>query len=157
MIQVINGFISYKGKMYDSKSGPIELPESAEKRLVAHGAAMLVRNATASNAAPAGEIAADIPRVNTSEQECPAETPSAPLDGITLDDCITFDESGHMTEESLMQMTRANMEALAEDLGLDVRKCKNKSEIAALIAQVEVGLDEQRGEEPPVIGAAMPE
>ena len=159
MIQVINGFISYKGKMYDSKSGPIELPESAEKRLVAHGAAMFVGNATASSAAPAGEIAADIPCVNTSDQEHPAEAtlaPPAEPDEPAPEDCIDIVD-GHMTVESLMKMTRADMEALAEDLGLDVKKCKNKSEIAALIAQVEVGLDEQHGEEPPVIGAAMPE
>lgn len=155
MIQIINGFISYKGKMYDNKSGPIELPEASEKRLVEHGTAKYVGFVSASNAAPAGENSAAAACVNTSEQNRPAEAPPAPLDGIALDNCITFDENGHMTAESLMQMTRTNMEALAEDLGLDVKKCKNKAEIASLLAQVEIDLAAQDGEIP-VPGVAMP-
>ena len=162
LIQIINGtyglnddgFIRPKTR----QDGPFNVPDAEAKRLVELGVAEYATKALASPPAPAGENALEI--VNTSDQEYPAETPLAPPtepDEPAPEDCIDIVD-GHMTVESLMKMTRADMEALAEDLGLDnVKKCKNKSEITALIAQVEVGLDEQHGEEPPVIGAAMPE
>ncbi len=46
--------------------------------------------------------------------------------------------NGHMTFDSLMGLTRSNMEKMAEDMGLDIRKCKNKSDIANLLSAVEV-------------------
>lgn len=65
---------------------------------------------------------------------------------------------GHFTVESLMEMTRANMEKLAGDLGVDVSKCKNKSDVAAALAAVEVepGEPEGDGETPPDLGVAPP-
>lgn len=66
--------------------------------------------------------------------------------------------NGHFTVESLMEMTRTNMEKLAADLSVDVSKCKNKSDIAAALAAVEVepGELEEDGETPPDLGAAPP-
>ena len=45
---------------------------------------------------------------------------------------------GHFTVDSLMTLTRESMEELARDLGLDSAKCKNKSELAQLLAAVEL-------------------
>lgn len=64
---------------------------------------------------------------------------------------------GHFTKESLMGMTRANLEKLAEDLGVNVSKCKNKTEIATLLAAIEVGEPpEADTEAPPDLGAEAP-
>ena len=157
MIQMICGYTGIGTKLVGPKDGPFELTPEAEKRLVERGVAEYATKALASPPAPAGENAPEVPGVNTSEGEQPAEAPLAPPAEAEPDpkDCIDIVD-GHMTVESLMELTRADMEALAEDLGLDVKKCKNKSEIAALIAQVEVGLDEQHGEGP-ALSAALPE
>ena len=157
MIQMICGYTGVGTKLVGPKDGPFELSPEAEKRLVERGVAEYATKPLASPPAPAGENALEVPGVNTSEGEQPAEAPLAPPAEAEPDpkDCIDIVD-GHMTVESLMTMTRADMEALAEDLGLDVKKCKNKSEIAALIAQVEVGLDEQHGEGP-ALSAALPE
>ena len=50
------------------------------------------------------------------------------------------------------------MEKLAADLGVNVSKCKNKSEIAALVSAVEVepGGADGDDEAPPDLGAAAP-
>lgn len=65
---------------------------------------------------------------------------------------------GHFTVESLMEMTRDNMEKLATALNVDVSKCKNKPDIAAALAAVEVYVKklEEDGETPPELGAAPP-
>jgi len=62
---------------------------------------------------------------------------------------------GHFTTESLMELSRAEMEKLAADLGVDVKKCRNKSDIAALLVTVEVHADGD-GEAPPELGAEAP-
>lgn len=62
-------------------------------------------------------------------------------DGAVIPDELDIVD-GHFTEDSLMTMTRADMEHLAEDFGVDVSKCKNKGEIAKLLAAVELELNE---------------
>lgn len=65
---------------------------------------------------------------------------------------------GHFTVESLMEMTRTNMEKLAAFLNVDISKCKNKPDIAAALSAVEVYLKkpEEDGETPPDLGVAPP-
>ena len=148
-----DGFIRPKTRQDD----PFEVPDAEAKRLVELGVAEYATKALASPPAPAGENAPEVPGVNTSEGEQPAEAPLAPPAEAepAPEDCIDIVD-GHMTVESLMELTRADMEALAEDLGLDVKKCRNKGEIAALIAQVEIDPDQQHGEGPD-LAAALPE
>lgn len=162
LIHIINGtYGHYEGEWLKPKTRldpPFEVSDEEADRLVGLGVAEYATKALASQPEPAGESAPEVPGVNTSETKEPAEAPLAPpaeTDEPAPEDCIDIVD-GHMTVESLMTMTRADMEALAEDLGLDVKKCKNKSDIAALIAQVEVGLDEQHGEGP-ALSAALPE
>lgn len=60
---------------------------------------------------------------------------------------------GHFTVESLMKMERKEMEALAADLEIEadaIKKCKNKTELANLIAKVEVAVEDDGDDEPPV-------
>ncbi len=162
LIHIINGtYGHYEGEWLKPKTRldpPFEVSDEEADRLVGLGVAEYATKALASQPEPAGESAPEVPGVNTSETKEPAEAPLAPPaehDEPEPEDCIDIVD-GHMTVESLMKLTRADMEALAEDLGLDVKKCRNKSEIAALIAQVEVGLDEQHGEGPD-LAAALPE
>lgn len=61
----------------------------------------------------------------------------AALDGVGIPDTLDIVE-GHFTVDSLMTLTRESMEELARDLGLDSAKCKNKSELAQLLAAVEL-------------------
>lgn len=64
---------------------------------------------------------------------------------------------GYFTMESLMGLTRPNMEKLAGDLGVDVSRCKNKSEIAELLAAVKVETDKPEDSDIlPELGAAPP-
>ena len=70
---------------------------------------------------------------------------------------------GHFVVEKLMILERKDMEALAADLEISadaIKKCKNKSELAALIAEVEVEPGEEdgvdTGETPPDLGAENP-
>lgn len=154
MIHMICGYTGVGTKLVGPKDGPFELSPEAEKRLVDLGVAEYVGKALASPPADEGESAPALTGENTSEDIKPAEAALAPLEGLSLDDCIEIDESGHMTVESLMKMTRANMEALASDLGIDVAKCRNKSEIAALLTQVEMDAGQ---EDAPQLGAALPQ
>ncbi len=85
--------------------------------------------------------------------------------GAACQDFVTLPENaatidivdGHFTVESLMALSRPNMEQLAMDLGLDVSKCKNKAELAALLTAVEVEPgDPEDGDTPPELGATSP-
>ena len=115
MIRMINGFTGIERRLVGPKDGPFELPPENEKRLVELGVAEYVESAVAKDVAAAGDTGTAEPGANTGLEENAAEsTQAAPAD-VALDDCIDFDEDGHMTVESLMKMTRANLEALAED------------------------------------------
>lgn len=96
------------------------------------------------------------PPVDTADDgagENPPEEVGA-SEGLVVDDAIDI-EDGHFTIESLMKLTRPNMEKLAEDLGVDVKKCKNKTEIAAALAAVELEPAET-DDEPPAPGVEAP-
>ena len=73
-------------------------------------------------------------------------------DGTVIPDVLDI-VNRHFTEDSLMTMTRADMEHLAKDFGVDVSKCKNKGEIAKLLAAVELDLDGDE-DDGPDLGAA---
>lgn len=81
------------------------------------------------------------------------------------DDDVLDIVDGHFTVESLMKLERKAMEALAADLEIAadaIKKCKNKTELATLIAEVEVEAEEDEdasagnGETPPALGAENP-
>ena len=143
----------YKNK----NDGAITLPAAEERRLVARGVAEYVtkpiigtntgvatpaernRFGVAGETPPEGDPASTGQETGESSgageetgelQEGEAEAPD------TLDIV-----DGHFTIESLMELSRAEMEKLAADLGLDVKKCRNKSDIAALLVTVEVQAD----------------
>lgn len=83
---------------------------------------------------------------------------SDPTAGDLPDSAETVDIiDDHFDRESLMQLTRPQMEKLAGDLGVDVSRCKNKGDIADLLVEVEVAVPAESGSEiPPELGAEAP-
>lgn len=148
------------------KDGALTLPAAEERRLVARGVAEYVTRPIFS---PVGGVDTPVEGLNSGGAGInpPAVPPS--LEGLENDgsgipgEDLSGDEdtldivNGHFTADSLLRLTRAGMEELAADLGVDVSRCRNKSEIAALLAQVQVEAPaEDGGEAPPELGAEGP-
>ena len=128
--------------------GILKLPVAEERRLVARGVAKYVTKpiiGSDTGVATSGEGEEDGAGMHTAElQEEAAEVPD------TLDIV-----DGHFTPESLMNLSRANMEKLAADMGVNISKCRNKGEIAELLAAVEVRADDSEATLPE-LGAEEP-
>ena len=149
MIYIICGTCGTSQGYKSKNDGAIALPAAEERRLVARGVAEYVTKPVISSdtgvATPAeGEDGGGAGEETGELQEGEAEAPD------TLDIV-----NGHFTIESLMELSRAEMEKLAADLGVDVKKCRNKSDIAALLVTVEVHADGD-GEAPPELDAEGP-
>ena len=157
---------------YKTKNdGAITLPAAEERRLVARGVAEYVTKpiigpdtgvATPRESKDDGGAGVTPPesvRVSTGpeisgsggEDEDTVELQEGEAEAPNTLDIV----DGHFTTESLMELSRADMEKLAADLGVDVKKCRNKSDIAALLVTVEVQADGD-GEAPPELGAEAP-
>ena len=129
MIQIICGTCGTSQGYKTAASGELSLPAAEEQRLVARGVAEYVTRPVM------GPAAVNVPYEETA---APNED-TAVLSEDEADTSDTLDiVDGHFTTESLMRMTRAEMEQLAADLTVDVSKCRNKGEIAALLTEVEV-------------------
>lgn len=147
--------------------GALTLPAAEEKRLVARGVAEYVTKpiiGTAGGVATPGEGGDGGNQGDTPPEHAPGSTG---LENGGDDDTADLQEGetdapdsldivdGYFTIESLMELSRADMEKLAADMGVDVKKCRNKGDIAKLLAAVEVSGDAD-GEAPPELGAEAP-
>lgn len=134
----VNGII----KAMDKDSGPFNAGAEQEARLVKLGLAKYV-----DKPAPVDEN--------------PNEGGADGQDNSYKDDEVLEIVDGHFAIESLMKLERKHMEALATDLEIEadaIKKCKNKTELANLIAEVEVGDEDENpnegGEPAPTFDAA---
>lgn len=171
MIYIICGTCGTSQGYKNKNDGAITLPAAEERRLVNRGVAEYVTKPVIGPdtgvATPAedegGGGAGETPPEND-----PASTgQESGESGGKDEDAGEFQEGeaeasdtlyivdGHFTTESLMELSRADMEKLAADMGVDVKKCRNKSDIAALLSAVEVGADDG-GNAPPELGAEAP-
>ena len=155
-------------KGYKNKAdGAISLPASEEARLVARGVAAYVTKpiiGPGSGVATPGEGGDGGNQGDTPPERVPGSTGLEPGDSedtaelqdgeAEADDTLDIVD-GHFTIESLMELTRAALEKLAADMGVDVKKCRNKGDIAKLLAAVEVSADDG-SEAPPELGAEAP-
>ena len=135
-----------------SAGATCDVPEAEAKRPLALGIALPVAQAPAEGVATAPAASAGLgPGVTM-------RTVGNPLEDLAFEDGEVLDVvDGHFTVESLMKMTRADMESLAGDLGLDASSCKSKADVAAELAKVDIDPPEPGdGEAPPEIGAAAP-
>ncbi len=159
---------------YKTKNdGALTLPAAEEKRLVDRGVAEYVTKpiigpdtGVATPAESEGGSGAGVTPPENNPASTGTETGdsenggedegSAELqEGEAEADDALYIVDNHFTTESLMKLTRANMEKLAADLGVDVSKCRNKGDIAALLSAVEVQ-HEDSSEAPPELGAEAP-
>ena len=153
--------------------GARTLPVAEERRLVARGVADYVTKpiiGTDNDVATPGEGSAcdgqgdTIPvRIHSSTGQERGESGDGGKDEDTsalrkgeaeANDALEIVD-GHFTIESLMELSRADMEKLAADMGVDVKKCQNKSDIAARLSAVEVETDDN-DEVMPEMGAEGP-
>ena len=157
----------YKNK----NDGAITLPAAEERRLVARGVAEYVTkpiiNTNTGVATPAegedgggaGETPPETDPASTGQESGEsggADEETGELQKGEAEAPDTLDiVDGHFTTESLMELSRAEMEKLAADLGVEVKRNMNKSEIAALLCAVEVQPGDS-GEAPPELDAEGP-
>ncbi|MDE6935376.1 MAG: hypothetical protein K2P26_07195 [Oscillospiraceae bacterium] len=139
MIKMICGVCRVDGTLKRAADGPFSLPQEQEVYLVNAGVAEFVPQwrpervatpAEGEDGGGSGETPPEGDPASTGQetaelQEGEAEAPD------TLDIV-----NGHFTIESLMELSRADMEKLAADLGVEVKRTMNKSEIAALLCAV---------------------
>lgn len=141
-------------KGYKTKAdGPISLPAAEEARLVARGVAEYVTKPVIGSETADATSQNDLAGGGPGENLSPDGTPGNEPEGTNPDDDGDPPEivDGHFTVESLMEtMTRKQLEAMAKNMDLDVSKCKNKEDVATLIAAVEVE-GEDDDETPPQI------
>lgn len=166
MIQMICGVCRADGTLKRAADGPFSLPTEQEVYLVNAGVAEFVpqwrpeRVATPAEGEDGGGAGETPPEGDPASmgqetgESGGTEEETGELHEAEAPDTLDIVD-GHFTTESLMKLSRADMEKLAADMGVDVKKCRNKSEIAALLAAVEIQVDGD-GEAPPELGAEAP-
>ena len=168
MIRMICGVCRVDGNLKRAADGPFSLPQEQEVHLVNAGVAEFVPQWRTERVATPAEDEDDGGAGETPPEGDPAsmgqETGES---GGTDEDTGELQEGeaeasdtldivdGHFTTESLMELSRAEMEKLAADLGVEVKRNMNKSEIAALLCAVEVQLGDS-GDAPPELDAEGP-
>lgn len=130
MVKIING--TYGQRVNDRTvpvrmGGTCQVDDQEAERLVGLGVAAYVE-----------EIPVFMPnqRKDGTGPEASSEEPFGPHDTLDI-------VEGHFTPDSLETMTKTDLAKLASDLGLDVRKCKNKDEMIHLISSADVQPDEE--------------
>lgn len=166
MIRIICGTCETALGYKTRADGELTLPAAQEKRLVERGVAEYVTRPIINPASDAdspvdgedgGGAGIDPPHedppvegLENGGHEAPAVNLPGSAETVDIID-------GHFDRESLLQLTRPQMEKLAGDLGVDVSRCKNKGDIADLLVEVEVVAPaEDSGEEPPELSAEAP-
>ena len=155
MIRMISGVTRIGDRTYRPSDGAFSVDEAVEKRLVAAGVAVLAEGTALTDVATGSKAKDD----NGAGNNMPGSEngTEAAEDGSSGDTLDVVD--GHFDRESLLKMKREDMERFAADLGIDeqtIQGCKNKSELADVIATVEVeapGQEADDGSAPPQLGA----
>lgn len=152
MIKMISGTTRINKQTITPADGWFTAHSEVERRLVESGVAVYAPEYGAGGVAtlPVGGN-------GTGTGENPPDggnTAEGQENGGDDDEAVLDIVGGRFNKESLLKMTRANMEKLADDLGVDVKKCKTKSEIADLLAAVEITNDDDGN--PPVINPEDP-
>ena len=156
-VKITSGIYGYRrpgAKRPDPKHAGdvVDLPDEEAVRLEQLKVGVILGTAEEHTAEPVATPYARVSKSTKGVDKCEGENAA---DGAAIPDTLDIMD-GHFTEDSLMAMTRADMEHMAEDLGVDVSKCKNKSEFAKLLAAVELELDDGDEGDGPDLGAAPP-
>lgn len=151
LVRMINGTFGYREKTPEGYSShvicksrvdpPFEVDEETGNYLLSRGVAELV------DTSPAEDASA--PSVDVESAGGSSTPPDAENDAQDA-------ETAHLDEEQLLTMTNAELKKLAEDMGLDASKCRNKAAYVALIAGADVEIEEDDDELPPDLNAEAP-
>lgn len=166
MIRIICGTCGTSQGYKTAADGELTLPAAEEKRLISRGVAEYVTRPitgpTSDADSPVEDGDGGGAGIDTTDEDPPVEGlenggSDIPPQGLPGSAETVGIIDGHFDRESLLQLTRPQMEKLAEDLDVDVSKCKNKGDIADLLVEVEIeAAAEADGEAPPELGAEAP-
>lgn len=168
MIKMICGVCRVDGTLKRAADGPFSLPQEQEVHLVNAGVAEFVPQwrtervatpAEGEDGGSAGETPPEGDPASTGQETGESDGAGEETGELQEGEAEASDTldivDGHFTTESLMELSRAEMEKLAADLGVEVKRTMNKSDIAALLVTVEVHVDGD-GEAPPKLDAEGP-
>ena len=128
----------------------VDVPESEAKRLVGIGSAALVEDVAPKTVATA-PVGPDNSAASVNMPDGGNDTgANSDAHSENGEDAAAEDDASHLDAEQLSGMTVAELKKLADDMGVDVSKCKVKADYIAAIAAAEV-------EPGPTIGAQEPE
>lgn len=151
MIKVISGTCRTELGLKNSSDKPFSLSKEAEERLVNRKVAVYVtQKAVATPPANHKQSAAG---VNTDDGKNGAE---GTQDGKEEDEDALTIVDGHYVKEELIKLTRPELNAMAENLGLDGASCDNKGQVADLICAIEVAGDDEDGQKMPALNTEDP-
>lgn len=147
MIRLISGVCRVGNKLMRPADKPFSITKEEEEYLVKQGVAEYV-----TEEAPAGEVATPpvdpngaAAGVNSDDGKNGAEGTQG---GKEKDEPTRSIVDGHYVKEELMKLTRPELNAMAESLGLDGASCDNKGQVADLICAIEIGGDDEGGQMP---------
>lgn len=168
MIKMICGVCRVDGTLKRAADGPFSLPQEQEVHLVNAGVAEFVPQwrtervatpAEGEDGGSAGETPPEGDPASTGQETGESDGAGEETGELQEGEAEASDTldivDGHFTTESLMELSRAEMEKLAANLGVEVKRTMNKSDIAALLVTVEVHVDGD-GEAPPKLDAEGP-
>lgn len=160
MIRIICGTCETALGYKTRADGELTLPAAQEKRLVERGVAEYVTRPIIGPVrdadSPVDVVDGGGASIDPSDEDKPAEDMESGGRATTgYLDVV----DGHFTVESLMLLSKTELEKLAADMGVSTKKGQNKGQIATLLAEVEVETEapaEISGEAPPELGAEAP-
>ena len=156
-VKITSGIYGYRrpgAKRPDPKHAGdvVDLPDEEAVRLEQLKVGVILGTAEEHTAEPVATPHASESKGTQGVDKCEGENAA---DGAVIPDTLDIVD-GRFTEDSLMAMTRADMEHMAEDLGVDVSKCKNKSEIAKLLGGGGAGAQRRGRGRRPRLGRGSP-
>lgn len=147
MIQLISGVCRVGNKLMRPADKPFSITKEEEEYLVKQGVAKYVTEETPAEEVATPPVAPDgaAAGVNTDDGKNGAEGTQG---GEEKDEPALTIVDGHYVKEELMKLTRPELNAMAESLGLDGASCNNKDEVADLICTIEIGGDDDGNQMP---------
>lgn len=155
MIRLISGVCRVGNKLMRPADKPFSTTKEEEEYLVKQGVAKYVTEETPAEKVATTHVAPDgaAAGVNTDDGKNGAE---GTQDGKEEDEDALTIVDGHYVKEELMKLTRPELNAMAENLGLDGASCDNKGQVADLICAIEVAGDDEDGQKMPALNTEDP-
>ena len=147
MIQLISGACRVGNKLIRPVDKPFSLTKEEEEYLVKRGVAKYVTKEKPAEGVATPPVASDgaVAGVNSDDGKNGAE---GTQDGKKDDENTLTIVDGHYVKEELLKLTRPELNAMAESLGLDGASCDNKGQVADLICDIEVAGNDEGSQMP---------